>query len=158
MQAVSRRAEVNVPAIYRRWPTRLDLIIAVVAPEFVRLEIEATGDLTADINAFVRAYAEVLDSPICKAALPGLMTAVAATGDDSAYRDLFERLGSRHRPAFHAVLAAAAPGEVDPGVDPDIAFDVLIGAASFRAQIHPFTGRTAKPGDIADFILRALRP
>jgi AcrR family transcriptional regulator len=156
VQAIARRAAVGASAIYRRWPSRLELIIAATSPGLDKLELAPTGDLDIDIRRFVDAYLEMFDSPVSRAAVPGLLT---LRGTESAeYRGLMQEMGQGVRPAFRAVLAAAPPGSVDTRVDPDTVLDIIIGAALYRVFIHPFTGRRHARDDVADLVVRALRP
>jgi len=52
LQGVARRAGVHMPAIYRRWRTKADLIISVVFPDEVE-PLELPGNLRGDVRAFV---------------------------------------------------------------------------------------------------------
>ncbi|SEP20390.1 TetR-like C-terminal domain-containing protein [Trujillonella endophytica] len=156
VQAVARAAGVGASAIYRRWPSRLELIATAIGQDLDRLDVRPTGDLRADVRAFVGGYLELFDSPVARAGLPGILAASRGEGDE--VRGLTRRVGQGVRPAFRAVLAAAPPGSVDPAVDPDTVFDVLIGAALYRSFIHPFTGRRGGADDVTDLLLRALRP
>jgi AcrR family transcriptional regulator len=156
VQSVARRAGVGASAIYRRWPSRLELIVTASNPGLDQLEIEPSGDLVTDLRRFVDTYLEKFDSPVSRAAFPGLL---AVRGAESVeYRALLHEMGQGVRPAFRAALAAAPPEAVDPAVDPDTVLDMLIGAALYRVFIHPFTGRSHEIDDVADVLLRALRP
>lgn len=156
VQSVARRAGVGASAIYRRWPSRLELVATAISVDLDRLEVVPTGDLRADVRAFVHAYLALFSSPVARAGLPGILAASRA--DDDELRALNQRVGQGVRPAFRAVLAAAPPGSVDPLVDPDTVFDVLIGAALYRCFIHPFTGRHGGAQEVTDLLLRAMRP
>ena len=156
VQSVARAAGVGASAIYRRWPSRIELIESAIFPGLGALDVTPTGDLRADLRQFVEAYCELFSSPAARAAVPGLLAAYQSQPE--RHRPLVERVGQGVRPAFRAVLAAAPPGTVAPAVDPDTVLDVLIGAALYRAFIHPFTGRDNQPDQIADLLLRALRP
>jgi AcrR family transcriptional regulator len=153
--SVARRAGVPASAIYRRWPSRLELIATATTPDLDKLAVEPTGDLRTDLRRFVQAYLEQFDAPVNRAALPGML---AIPTDSDEYRALMHRVGQGIRPAFRAALAAAPAGSVDPAVDPDTVLDVVIGTALYRVFIHPFTGRSGDADDVTDLLLRALRP
>jgi AcrR family transcriptional regulator len=155
VQAVARRAGVGASAIYRRWPSRLELIVTATDPGLDKLELEPTGDLETDLRRFMDAYLELFDTPVSRAAFPGLL---AVRGAESVeYRHLMQHMGQGVRPAFRAVLEAAPPGAVNPAVDPDTVLDLIIGAALYRVFIHPFTHRSHPPDDVADLLVRALK-
>ncbi|MGX7680298.1 TetR/AcrR family transcriptional regulator [Jatrophihabitans sp. DSM 45814] len=156
VQAVARRAGVGASAIYRRWPSRLELILTATNPSLDELELEPTGDLKTDLRRFVDTYLELFDTPMSRAAFPGIL-AVRGT-ENPEYRRLMQDMGQGVRPAFRAVLAAAPHDSVDPSVDPDTVLDVIIGAALYRVFIHPFTERRHPTDDVADLLVRALRP
>lgn len=155
VQAVARRAQVGASAIYRRWPSRIELIVTASNPDFDRLFVRSSGDLRRDLRRFVDTYIEIFDSPVARAAIPGLLSVRGA--ESVEYRQLMTQVGHGVRPAFRALLAGAPPNSVDPSVDPDTVLDVLIGAALYRVFIHPFTGRPHADDDIAELLLRALR-
>jgi AcrR family transcriptional regulator len=156
VQSVARRAGVGASAIYRRWPSRFELIAAAISLDLDRLEVQPTGDLRADVRAFVQAYLDLYSGPVARAGLPGVLAAPPSDSDE--LHALTRRVGQGVRPAFRAVLAAAPAGSVDPAVDADTVLDVLIGAALYRAFIHPHTGRSGDADDVTDLLLRALRP
>jgi AcrR family transcriptional regulator len=153
IQAVARRAGVSAPAIYRRWRSRLDLIMTATAVDLDEESFTPTGDLYVDVKRFVDTYQHQFSRPTF-VALPGVLGESANAPDDVS--DVVQRLAQGVRPAFRAMLAAASPA-VDPDVNPDTVLDVIIGACLYRAAIHPFTGRVAKADDITDLIVRSLR-
>jgi hypothetical protein len=62
------------------------------------------------------------------------------------------------RPRFRQLLDAAPPGSVDPEVDPDDVFDLLLGAVLVRILV-PEQIRRRPPIDRAvDLLLRTLTP
>ncbi|MBL7502036.1 TetR/AcrR family transcriptional regulator [Frankia sp. CNm7] len=164
IQAVARQTGVGASTIYRRWPSRIELIESAVFPGLGVLDIAPTGDVRADLRRFVVAYRELFESPAARAGVPGLLAAYQA--EPERHGTLVARVGQDVRPAFQATLAAAAPGTVDPAVDPDTVMDVLIGAAVYDAFIRPFTGRAAgaaadraaQDDRVCDLLMRALRP
>src|SRR5690349_1189723 len=70
LAAIARRAGVSVPTLYRRWPGKHELI------EEAALHLDTfqlprpTGDLRADLGAWVRLFLEVAMEPAARAAVP----------------------------------------------------------------------------------------
>lgn len=62
------------------------------------------------------------------------------------------------RPQFREILRAAAPGSVDPALDPDDVFDLLIGAVWIRNSVASTPSRQRPLERIVDMIVRVLRP
>ena len=71
IQAVAARAGVHVSAIYRRWPSRIELIEEAVFPGFSPLDVQPTGDLRRDVRRFIDAYLEVFSAPAAARAAAG---------------------------------------------------------------------------------------
>src|SRR4051794_37716417 len=101
MQAVAKRSQVHSSALYRRWPSRIELIQDAIFPGFDPPTVPPTGDLRADLRRFLDAYLEAFGSPAALAAAPGLM----------AHRQTSTRAGSSEqylrvsaRPQFREIL------------------------------------------------------
>src|SRR6478736_4893636 len=73
VQAVAKRSGVHASALYRRWPSRIELIEDAIFPGFDPPTVEPTGDLRVDLLRFLRAYLRAFGSPALRAAAPGLM-------------------------------------------------------------------------------------
>lgn len=155
IQAVSRRAQVRPASIYRRWPSRVEMIEEAIFPGLDAVAVEPSGDLRADLQAFVAAYKATFSSPVALAALPALVSEyhAAATGADRA-----ERAWQSARPQFQAILDAAPIGSVDPALDPDDVFDLLVGAVLYKIHSASLGSRVDTPDRTIDMILRVLKP
>lgn len=151
VQEISRRSGVHPPGIYRRWPSRIALIEDAAFGTLATVSIEPTGDLSADLHRFVEAYEAIFDSPACRAAIPGLL-AHGATTDPPV--DMWAHLSVR--PQFAAILAASV--EVDPSIDLDAAFEVLLSLVLARLIIPPISHARRPTGFVVDTLLRLLRP
>lgn len=124
MDAVAARAAVNKTTIYRRWPTRVALVAALVdqlkAPLRAR-PLPDTGHLERDlVAAFARR---------------------AAVGQAVAGRAWARLVAERHRPEVDAIIGATvdarrgewtamvaraiARGDVPPGTDPQLLLDLV---------------------------------
>jgi AcrR family transcriptional regulator len=155
IQAVARRAGVPASAVYRRWPTRIELIEEAIFPGFDSVSVEPTGDLPADLARFIAAYRAVLVHPAAVVALPALLS-IYHSGADS--RGPEARGWRSARPQFRAILDAAPVGAVDPTLDPDDIFDLLIGAILARIWVRSLGVRAEAADPTVDLICRALRP
>jgi AcrR family transcriptional regulator len=72
MQEIAARAKVGLPTIYRRWPSKAELIEYAVLTSSQRREVDPDGDFFVELRAFVRGVIRVLCDPVTRAALPGL--------------------------------------------------------------------------------------
>jgi len=62
------------------------------------------------------------------------------------------------RPIFRAILHAAGGDFVDPAIEPDDVFDMLIGTILHRTQLIALGIRSGTDDHTVDLICRALRP
>ncbi len=155
IQAVAEHSGVHASAIYRRWPSRIELIEEATFPGLSPLGVRPTGDLRADVRRFIRAYLAAFNAPAARAAAAGLL----------AYHQASRRprppeldLRASARPQFEEILRAAPPGSVDPAVDPDDVFDMLLGAVLARTLLLNVTTRQRPVERTVEMVLRLLRP
>ncbi|MFJ2813606.1 MULTISPECIES: TetR/AcrR family transcriptional regulator [unclassified Streptomyces] len=155
IQAVSEHSGVHASALYRRWTSRIELIEEATFSGLDPLSVRPTGELRHDVHRFVRAYLAAFGAPAARAAAAGLL-AHHQTSKRDAVPEMYLRVSAR--PQFLDILRAAPTGSVDPAVDPDDVFDMLLGAVLTRTLLF-----TVWPGQrpverTVDMILRMLRP
>ncbi len=153
--AISRRAGVPAPSIYRRWSNRVEVIEAAVFPERDVTVRAPVGDLRADLQAYLDTISAALRRPAAKAALPGLLSEYLA--DPEGYNGITFRVAQPIREAFHDLLRQQPPGTVDHDVDPDSVLDLMAASVLYAIFIRPFTGRDEPRTSTVDLVLRALR-
>lgn len=114
MEAVAVVAGVSKATIYRRWPTKTDLLVSVIdAASDDTLRFVPSGSLRDDLVALLSALAHVLAGP-GGAASHALLS--AAAGEPAMVVAFREGPMARWGAAFEAVFAAAeARGELSPG-------------------------------------------
>jgi AcrR family transcriptional regulator len=125
VRQIAEEAGVGVGTVYRHFPERSDLIIAVF-----RREVDACAEAAAVLateyspgEALARWMQRFVDFISAKRGL-----AAALHSGDAAYASLPDYFNARLRPAMRMLLSAAqAAGEVRPGADPD---DLLTAVAS----------------------------
>ena len=153
IQAVAERSGVHASAIYRRWPSRHELIQDAAFSELTAKQVRPTGDLRHDLRRFLRGYVATFDSPVVRAAMPGLP---AGNRPGGRAPEAWRRLSVR--PQFREILAAAPPGAVDPAVDPDDVFDLLLGSVLVRVLVPEEVRRPGPIERTVDLLVRALSP
>lgn len=152
VQAVAERAGVHASALYRRWPSRIELIEEATFPGLNPLSVQPSGDLRRDLRRFIHAYLAVFNEPASKAAAAGLLAHHQATIRPRT-PEMYLRVSAR--PQFQDILRAAPPGSVDPALNPDDAFDMLLGAILVRVLV-PTTARRPVERTV-EMMLRLLR-
>jgi AcrR family transcriptional regulator len=142
---VAQHAGVAKTTLYRRWPTKDHLAIAVYADMLDRdVPVTDTGDVRADLSAYLKQIAATLHN-VRRAGRPahaadpsaGIvaeLVAAAARHPDvgQAMRGLYAR---RIRLAIELVERATQRGELRAGTDPVLLLDQLAGALYYRVLI-----------------------
>jgi len=131
VREIAEKAGVGIGTVYRHFPQRSDLIVAVF-----RHEVDACADAASVLaaehepgEALARWIQRYVDFITAKRGL-----AAALHSGDPAYEALPAYFQKRLRPALQALLeAAAGTGKVRAGVDPD---DLLRAVASLCAPAH----------------------
>jgi AcrR family transcriptional regulator len=150
VREIAEKAGVGIGTIYRHFPQRSDLIVAVF-----RREVDACADaatvLAADhepgeaLARWMQRYVDFI------AAKRGLATALHS--GNPAYETLPAYFQRRLRPALKTLLeAATAAGEVRAGVEPN---DLLRAVASLCAPAHD--GNPAHPRRMVALLVDGLR-
>ncbi|KUH83064.1 MULTISPECIES: TetR/AcrR family transcriptional regulator [unclassified Mycobacterium] len=133
--AVAERAGTTKTALYRRWSSKAELVHEAAFPAAPTAIETPPGDIAADIRAMLAAARDVFSSPVVRAALPGLISDMAADADLNA------RVMDRFTGVFVAVrnrlTDAVQRREVHPDVDPDRLVEVIGGATLLRMLLRP---------------------
>ena len=153
---IAQRAGVSVPTIYRRWPSKHELIEEAVL-HLDTLELpQPSGDLRADLGTWVRLFLHAAMEPAARAAVPGLMSAYSRNPES------YSRLLTRGEIPVRAAIArlieeAVSIGQAAEDCDADAVFDLIRGATFLRALTHSDDGAEAFCARITDAVLRAVR-
>jgi AcrR family transcriptional regulator len=141
--AVARRAGIGAPTIYRRWRSREALIEDAAFGHARPAPLPApTGDVRADLRAWVEAFLVELSDPVIRAALPGLL--LAWQQEEGLYKRFLLRNEIDVRALFAERLGPG--GAVEHA---EAAFDFLVDSTLLRAvtlgmaDAEEFCNRTA---------------
>ncbi|MDA3644700.1 TetR/AcrR family transcriptional regulator [Saccharopolyspora indica] len=115
MERVAERAKTGKASLYRRWPSRMELVLAAVYSTWPEpSEVVDTGTLRGDLLAMLRRSAEVLAGPVGEA-MRGLLGDVLSDRDRTVQlRQLSQARG--RRTIEEIVRRAAERGEVNPPI------------------------------------------
>ena len=78
------------------------------------------------------------------------------TADHDRSPETYLRVSAR--PQLRAILAAAPAGTVDPQLDPDDVFDILLGAIFARTIVPTIAARRPPLQRTVDLLVRMVRP
>ncbi|WP_433539163.1 TetR/AcrR family transcriptional regulator [Micromonospora sp. CA-249363] len=135
IEAVARRAGVSKTAVYRRWSSKLDLVVEIVAAAAQgKLPVLDTGTLRGDLALLFQAVAHALRHPLASQIIPDLLAEAARnpTIDETLRQVLRARqqeIGGR------LVARAVQRGELPGDTDPDAAVDLIVGPLYWRLAI-----------------------
>jgi AcrR family transcriptional regulator len=156
--AIARRAEVGAPTIYRRWATREALIEDAAFGHEQPAPLPApTGDLRADLHAWVSTFLDFMANPVTRAALPGLLAAYHR--DEESYERLVSRSEADVRHLMVGLLSAAWPATAIKELDAraDTVFDVLVAMTVARAMTRGLLDRDAVCDRTTDALVTLAR-
>ncbi|MFI0776518.1 TetR/AcrR family transcriptional regulator [Streptomyces sp. NPDC021212] len=156
MEAVAKRAGVGKSALYRRWSSKQQMVIAVASePSVAMVDLPDSGSLRGDVLAALRAVADWLTHPQLGRIIPDLV--VEARRDEALARALADSIGGPRRARAVALLdRAVARGELPPDTDRELALDLLAAPVYWRIAVR---GVPPEPGYLertADLVVHAL--
>jgi AcrR family transcriptional regulator len=130
VEAIATRAGVGKATIYRRWPTREALLVAVTAVDLPLMEAPDSGDLRADlVHLFTMLSAQISSSGPASY----LSDLIGESTRNPAMRADFQRLVQTRRAMCAGVIQRAQKrGEVRKAIDPDLVLDLIGGAIVYR--------------------------
>ena len=136
VEGIAGRAGVGKATIYRRWSSKLPLVIEAFG-QLPGLEDADTGNLVSDLEQMLRSYLKIYSSTPLGAITPSL------AGELSHNPELMERFApvvrGRRQPLLRVLQRAIERGEIPAETDLELAADLILG---------PFTVRTlfTRPG------------
>lgn len=131
MERVARGAGVGKSALYRRWPSKLEMVIDLLAQLSVPTgPTPDTGSLRADLRAVLQSTADWLTEPRVRAVLPGL---IAESMSNSALAEATRHHVTQPRLEWlrPVLVRAHERGELSSG-DVDVLSDLLVATLFWR--------------------------
>ena len=124
VEGVASRAGVGKATIYRRWPSKLPLVVEAFGelPGFDEVD---TGELGTDLKRMLRGYLELFNSTPLSAVLPSL---AGERTHNPELAQLFEPVSKgRRQPLVRTFQRAVERGELPAGLDVELAADLVVG-------------------------------
>lgn len=123
---VAARAGSTPPAVYRRFPTKIELVYEAVFPGLPSAELLLAGDLESVVRALIRASIDLFSQPAVHTAISGLMAEMPSEPGLSA------RLLGRLQDSTYVLLQqfldkATSEGLAAGGVDARLFLDMISG-------------------------------
>ena len=160
--AVAARAGVGKAAIYRRWPTKAEMLSAAwlsVNTDFV--ELPDTGSIRGDLVALAEALLRRLDGPAGMAEVRMLLDHKQFPQD---FPQLDRTRANSQRVMRDGVARAVVRGELPAGIRPETLFDAVRGTIIHNFLFVPDdkldvwrARRTAFAAEVVDLVLAGVR-
>lgn len=124
VEGVAARAGVGKATIYRRWPSKLPLIVEAFG-QLPGMEDVDTGSLAEDLDRMLRGYLQAFNSTALSAVLPSLAGERAHNAELSKVFDPVSK--ERRVPLMRALERGVERGEIAADVDLELAADLVVG-------------------------------
>ncbi len=151
VEGVASRAGVGKATIYRRWPSKLHLVIEAFS-RLPGLEEVDTGSVAKDLEEMLRSYLDILNSTPLAAVVPALAGERVHNPELSELIDPVLR--GRRQPILRALERGVERGEVRADLDLELAADLIFGPILSRVF---FAGRRINPRIVGPVVAAALR-
>ena len=153
VEGVATRARVGKATIYRRWPSKLPLVVEAFG-QLPGLEDVDTGNLVEDLTKMLRNYLQSFYSTPLATGLPSLAGERAHNPELS---ELFDPvIKGRRQPLIRALARGISRGELAADLDLELAADLIVGPIAVTLF---FKGGRVSPkmvGPMVDLALRGI--
>ena len=150
VEAVAERAGVGKATIYRRWPTREDLLLAAGGEMGPCPADPDCGNLRDDLVVLIGGLVSMVTETPMGALLPATVDEAARNPEMRTRLDAF--IAERRGPVRSALARAADRGELRAGVDQELVVDLMAGPVFTRILV---TGAPLEAG-VAERIVDAV--
>ncbi|KYF73638.1 TetR family transcriptional regulator [Sorangium cellulosum] len=151
IEDVATRAGVNKTTVYRRWPTKEELVrAALLSVTDEKIIPPNTGSLRGDLIAFGRAIIEIQTSAVGQS----LLHVCLAEGPDSELMAIARSLRAVQEAGVRAIVeGAVARGELAPSADPLLPCELLAAYLQHKMIADRASVEEAQLARVVDVIL-----
>ena len=156
IEGIARRAGVGKTAVYRRWKSKLSLVLDLVGALAAEgLPAPSTGSLHGDVRALLEVAAHALRHPVASQVIPDLLVE-AARQPEIAGAIRAALLDGRQGVVAQVVREAVDRGELPADADSDRALDLVVGPLYWRLVVVRGELPTGYLDDLARSAVAAL--
>jgi AcrR family transcriptional regulator len=156
VEGVAARAGVGKATVYRRYPCKVDLVIAASRCFAFGDDQPDTGTTRGDLRAMVDGLIERLTTTALGRAIPMMVadrTRVPELAE--AHRSIVAEKRQHHR---QVIMRGIARGDLRGDVDPEAVIDAYVGPVFYRFLISDAPLDDAFADAVVDTVLRAFSP
>lgn len=156
MEPIVRRASTSKAAVYRRWPSRDAMALALIAEVAVHgVDLPETGALRSNLRQFLTSTVDAVRYPLARRIIPAIMAEAQHNPELAALlRDAVE--GPRGRMAAEMLRRAIERGELPADCDVDQSLDLMIGPLYWRVVVRGVDLDPARIERLTDGLLAAM--
>ncbi|EFH83093.1 TetR/AcrR family transcriptional regulator [Ktedonobacter racemifer] len=131
---VAERAGVSTATLYRRWSSKVPLVLAAMQTALFPISLPDTGNTRQDLIMFLQERIEATQRPLVSKVLPAL---AAEGAGNPAFVEQFRQLQAPIRQmAFRLFERGIARGDLPASLDQDLTLDLLLGPLVSRQLIN----------------------
>ncbi|MEU1159313.1 TetR/AcrR family transcriptional regulator [Streptomyces sp. NPDC090075] len=135
IEGIARRAGVGKTAVYRRWRSKLHLVLDVVsALAVLGLPVPDTGSLEGDLRLLYEVTSRALRHPVASQIIPDLQAEAARNPEIAEAMQKTLREG-QEGVASKIIESAQRRGELAADLDDDLAMDLISGPLYWRSVV-----------------------
>jgi AcrR family transcriptional regulator len=157
VEAVAARAGAGKATIYRRWPSKEDLVIDAIAQALADAPATDTGSVREDLVQLGRELHGLMSSSVTGGVFPRMAAEVAK---GSRLGRLYgQRVIGPRRAALAAALRRGIDrGELPEDIDVELVIDLLVGGLLLRRLTGRLRRSDSTPERAVDVLLAGLAP
>jgi AcrR family transcriptional regulator len=154
IDAIVARTGVAKTTIYRHWPSRGELLIAVIMQLDGDTPLPDSGSARTDLLTYFAGRVQAAGNRQWQRCMPAL---VAAAALDPALARIIASLTARYLGQVQALLARGRDrGELRPGLNLELAASALVGTFAFRQLMLHEAPTAAQVTDLLDMLQHGI--
>lgn len=156
IDAIVARTGVAKTTIYRHWPSRDELLIAVIRQLDGDTPLPDSGSARTDLLAFFAGRVQAARTRQWQRCMPAL---VAAAALDPGLAEIIATLTARYLGQVKTLLARGRDrGELHPGLNLELAASALVGTFAFRRLLLHEAPTAEQITTLLDMLIRGISP